>query len=293
MPCGVRGPALIALMGLVFLGSTTTHPEVQARKDLPLADLLSRLSRVAKLYRDSALRFACDEEITGSALGGKSYRFEYVYAYSPSEGFKDHRIDPTKRSRREVDLNAYRLPQFLRRAYSWAFIFSESAQKRHRYEVLGEDRLFERAAFKLRFEPIPPYQENLNDWFGTAWIDRDTFQILRVEALRADQYEKKKEFESEIGNASTYRLWGRRKNYLIEETSTDFSVEKNGMRFPGAVLIVLSRYVIPGRDETQRYQESTVYRIGQTYTNYQFFTVRTREDIQGIVSGSTGQGSPK
>jgi len=70
-------------------------------------------------------------------------------------------------------------------------VFGAARQKLHRYQILGEDTALGRTALKLRFEPIPPYREELNSWFGTAWIDRETSQLLRVEAMKPTSTRKK------------------------------------------------------------------------------------------------------
>jgi hypothetical protein len=256
-----------------------------------LEEILDHLSRAAGLYRDSALQFSCDEDISGSGLGGKSYHFEYIYVYSSSRGFEDYRTEPGAPRPREIDLNAYRIPQFLRRAYSWIFVFSETARKHHRYAMVGEDDALGRAALKLAFEPVPPFKRDLNEWFGTAWIDRETFEILKVEALQRDEHRKQMEFEEDLARSSTHDARGRKRRYQIERVSTEFSLEKNGMRFPGKVVITLSERAIPGEDGAP-FDESTVYRIEQVYANYRFFSVRTLEEVRAIVSGPSRLASP-
>ena len=57
------------------------------------------------------------------------------------------------------------------------------------------------------------------------------------------------------------------------------------MRFPGKVVIEMTRYAIRTRKGVRTSEESPVYRVKQTYSNYQFFSVRTREEIQDLVSG--------
>jgi hypothetical protein len=281
-----------ALGGNVSPPRAITPPGTLAAGGPRLEETLDHLSRAAGLYRDSALRFSCDEEIAGSGLGGKTYRFEYIYVYSSSRGFKDYRTDPAARRPREIDLNAYRIPQFLRRAYSWIFVFGEAARKHHRYTIVGEDVAFGRAALKLAFEPIPPFKRDMNEWFGTAWIDSETFQLLKVEALHRDEHRKQKEFEADLARSSTRHPRGRKKRYHIERVSTEFSFEKNGMRFPGKVVITLTELAIPGEDGATPFDESPVYRIEQTYANYRFFSVRTLDEIQAIVSGPSRLAPP-
>ncbi|HET8946321.1 MAG TPA: hypothetical protein VFQ07_05010 [Candidatus Polarisedimenticolia bacterium] len=240
---------------------------------------LDRLGRVAGLYHDTALKFASDEEITGTGLPTPC-RFEYIYVYSASQGLRDYRTLPGRQ--REVDPGACRIPQFLRRAYSWVFVFAADARKHHRYAIAGEDEALGRAAIKISFEPIPPFRRGVNEWFGTAWVDRETSQILKVEALQHEEHRKQEEIEKDLASpAGGARLHG--KHRAIERVTTEFSVEKNGMRFPGRALILRTDFKIPG--EAAPFDESTVYRIEQNYTHYRFYGVRTKEEIRAIVQG--------
>ena len=183
---------------------------------------------------------------------------------------------------RRVILEKSRVPRFLSQAYSWAFVFAAARQRLHRYEILGEDTALGRTALKLRFEPIPPYREELNSWFGTAWIDRETSQLLRVEAMKSDQHAEEGRLEADLAGSL---VWSGLRRYLIERVSTDFTVEKNGMRFPAKVVIEMTRHVVRTRDTGRTSQVSPVYRVVQTYGHYQFFSVRTQEEIRDMVSG--------
>ena len=271
----------------------TAPPEPGAEDGTGLEGLLDRLGRAAGLYRDTALRFSCDEEITGTGLAGAPYRFEYIYVYSASQGFQDYRTVPGTKRPREADPNAYRIPQFLRRAYSWIFIFGADVRKHNRYAIAGADDALGRAALKVTFEPIPPFRRDVNEWFGTAWIDRETFQILKVEALQHEEQRKQKELEEDLAGSPTGHPRARRTRHQIERVTTEFSVEKNGMRFPGKVVIALTEFVVPGEGGSAPFDESPVYRIEQTYTNYRFFSVRTRDEIRAIVSGPSSPAPPR
>ena len=255
-----------------------------APEKLQLNDVLLRLGRVARLYRDSALSFSCEEKISDTGLGHRTYHFQYTYVYDKSKGFLDYRTRPG--SDRELDLNSYRIPRILRKAYSWAFIFEESRHKLYRYEILGEERIADTDALKVRFDPIAPYRRELNEWFGTAWIDRKSFQLLRVEAMRADEYSKWREFQEALEKAGRSGET-KKKHYLVERISTDFTVQRNGMRFPGQVDIQMYAYTIPRNAVAEVHEESIVYHVQQVYSNYRFFNVRTKEEIRDLVSGRT------
>ena len=277
----------LSILLMVLMLSRAPAPEVPAAAQVPgdarLEDLLERLARVSELYRDAALRFSCEETITDSGLGGGTSRFDYIYVFDPRDGFKDYRTRKVRGRLRRVTLEKSRVPRFLSQAYSWAFVFAAARQRLHRYEILGEDTVLGRTALRLRFEPIPPYWEELNSWFGTAWIDRETSQLLRVEAMRPDQRAEQGRLEADLAGGL---VWSGLRRYLIERVSTDFTVEKNGMRFPAKVVIEMTRHVVRSRDTGRTSKVSPVYRVEQTYDHYQFFSVRTQEEIRDMISGA-------
>jgi len=277
--------ALILLGPRLPLDADPTPAGADPASPIPLSEALDRLSRVAKLYRDSALSFSCDERITDEGVQDRSFDFDYVYVYSDVHGFADYRTDPRDPAHLPVRMHRYHLPRYLLMAYSWAFVFDESRQKLHRYEIGGWEDFGGRRALAVRFEPIPPYRAGVNDWFGTAWIDADSFQILEVRALKAADQRKQEKLEREFAKPGPGPPPGVGAGYLIEKVSTDFSVEKNGMRFPGTVVIWNSRYRIQEKDSVKGIQEAPVYRVTQSYTNYRFFNVRTEEEIRDLVRG--------
>jgi hypothetical protein len=121
------------------------------------------------------------------------------------------------------------------------------AQERHRFDVEGEDEVLGTPALRVRFDPLPPYVLGLNEWVGPAFVDRRTFQPLRVEAYQVSDWEKK-----------TARY------------TTDFDVVEHGMRFPGQVRVRSPRGILS---------------VTQTYKRYRFFGVRARQEIHVFVLG--------
>jgi hypothetical protein len=255
-------------------------------------NLLRRLAGVARLYSDAALRFACDETIV--AEPGGTHRFEYIYVYGSDRKFRDYRTRPGSRSGREVDPAAAHLPRWLGQAYCWAFLFGEKRWSQFHYELRGDSEALGRPALLLRFEPVAPIEKNVNDWYGTAWIDRESAQILRVEAETPDDHGQRTKFLRRLagGPAATA---GPESNYFDFETvTTEFGFEKNGMRFPTEVTIERSRYTVPGR-RGRLFDRTIVYRVRQTYDDYRFFSVRTADEIRSILSGGAeapGAGLP-
>jgi hypothetical protein len=277
--------------------------------------LLERMAGVAELYSDNALRFSCDEEITythfsssGRVQDRRRYDLRYLYTYeqgseSPTDAegarrgsLADYRTIRDENAGdgtyREIQLEELALPNYLKRAYSWAFLFEESRQARYQYEILGEENMHGVDALILGFDPIPPYVKTVNDWFGKAWIDKESFQLLRVEANSSDALTDNGEEEGEEEEQDVYRA----QTFTVTRITTDFAVEKNGMRFPSHAILTASvsqrlaeaanlLAAITGDMEEYDGEVRTVFRVDQTYNDYRFFNVRSETEIRDKVMG--------
>lgn len=274
----------------------TARAEEPARGDAPspaaaLDPILGRLGRLAQLYRDQALQFTCDERIDyqDRANVREIHDFEYIYVYDDAGGFLDYRTLPHAGVRKgappaEIDPATYRLPFFVRRAYSWIFIFEPGKEHMYRYTLEGKETLRGRRACRVRFEPIPPYVVDLNDWVGTAWVDGEDFQLLRIEAQKVDQLKRKLEFERLRSGADPIKDHAG-EIYSFWEVDTDFKGQKNDLAFPDVILTTRRECTAkPGA----RGIKSACWRaftVRQTYSNYRFFSIRTREEIHAFLSG--------
>jgi len=147
---------------------------------------LTRLARVAELYRDTALSFSCQEQIEYRGKSTGRIQFAYLFIHDDDGKFRDYRTWRTGTTAsakgEEVDPANYHVPRFLQSAYLWAFIFRADRQPHHAFFNLGEDTVLGRPALKIGFQPKGTILKGWNDWTGIASIDRETSQILRVEA---------------------------------------------------------------------------------------------------------------
>jgi hypothetical protein len=263
-------PALLAVGAPAVATRPTTAPGLET--------WLPRLDRVASLYRGTALSFTCTELMSWVDRNGRArrQRFEYVYVDDEQQGLKDYRMDPSLRTdlaaTHEVRPADYGVPRYVENGFSWIVLFQRSRWGSHRYEFLGEGRALKRAAVRIGFRPIPPYRKGVNEWEGEAWFDRETAQILRVEARRPGDYPQNPEQLMMIGNDPALRL----------RVIADYKIEKHGMRFPGLIRLELV-HVDPG---TGASIEASVPRVEQEYRNYRFFEVRTAAEIHELVFGA-------
>ena len=248
-----------------------------------LEPVLACLSRVAKLYRDEVLSFACIEKVkwSGRHIAPGSRKYSYVYSYSEDGGFQDRRFEAgpnALRPRKEVDIARSGIPRYLRRAFLWVFLFRDSRQPYHKYERIGHDTVFGQRAVMISFEPRLPIREEVNDWYGTAWVDVDACQLLKIEAYAPESWHYKRMYEQH-GNVQEHGLY-------VETVATEFGVQKNGMRFPSTVEIV-SR---SATGWSYRPRNTRTLRVRQTYDHYEFFRVRTEDEVSSQIMGVTHLG---
>lgn len=289
--------ALAALSGIAATGSPASSAGDPAMPQLEM--ILARLARVAELYRDRALRFTCDESIyyTGHAEP-VVHRFRYIYRHEEGK-LHDYRVPRGRAARRsdakneEIALANYGLPTYLLRAYSWIFIFAEENRSRFRFEREGPDRVFGRPAVRVRFEGIPPFDEEINVWFGTAWVDRESSQLLQIEALHAKDHAESAAMDAALAAGGDDDEWAYRPSYTFATYRTEFDEEKNGLRFPSRVLIRRTEHAIVRRGAGWAPLPAPIYLITQTYKKYRFFGVRTAEEIESIVLGRGGASAPE
>jgi len=269
----------LLVTALLLLGGTPqTTPEAPA-----LPELLMGMDRASRLYLDTALRFTCDETITEPFSAPRIRHFQYIFVHEPDGSLQDYRMSKGKGVRPEVDLGKLGFNHFLNRAYFWVLIFNSKRQKLFRYEGLGEAEALGVKAQMILFEPIPPYQEAINDWFGTAWVDPETFQILRVQAMKADKHENWENLKRDLELATAGDEEPAGRYYEIQTTSTEFGMVKNGMRFPSRAEIVSSLYSLSKAVPTARANLARQERTVQTYKRYKFYGVRTREEIRNLL----------
>jgi len=254
-----------------------------AQPDPPaLPEILIGLDRASRLYLDTALHFTCNETITVPFEGAHRVgRFQYIFVHGPDGAFLDYRMPRGKGVRQEADPGKLGFQSYLQRAYFWVLVFNSARQRHFHYTALGKGEALGVMAQLIRFEPIPPYREAINDWFGTAWVDPQTFQILRVQAMKADKHETWERMRRDLelrtaGDEESGRY------YEIQTATTEFGMVKNGMRFPSRAEVVSSLYYFskswPDQAVLAR-EERTV----QVYKGYRFFGVRTKDEVRDLL----------
>jgi len=251
---------------------------------------LTRLARVAELYRDNALGFACQETIAYSGKASGRLQFAYLFIRDENKRLRDFRTWKTgttaKQRGQEVDLRDYHVPRFLESAYLFAFAFRSDRQPLYRFNVTGNPPGGGRSAIRIEFIPRNPIRKGLNDWVGYASVDSETSQILEVEAYTPANWNRLVRRDMDVATARE-RDPRREENatYDIERVVTEFGFEKNGMRFPSHVEITTTRFkvVLGAIDDALR--ENRLQTVTQDYSRFEFFSVRSSEEIKRFVDG--------
>jgi len=271
----------LVLAGTAPGGGDEPASPPQGQSPRTLEAWLERLDEVAALYRDKALSFSCRETIVWNQTPGEDgrVRFDYLYVFDDRTGrLEDHRTLPgdagKEGARQEYSPAQAGVPRFLRSGMLWPMIFQRSRWPRHHYTLLGDGEALGRPAVRIQFDAIPPYQPDVNGWFGTAWVDRETGQILHVEAFIPEAYRIWRRFQEYLAGGPP------RGPYLFERIDTDFGVERNGMRFPSRVWIEEANYRAAGSRPTTRHKATPVMTVEQTFDQYRFFGVRTEAEIE-------------
>ena len=134
-------------------------------------------------------------------------------------------------------------------------IFDEHVQKNFDYRIAGREKIGETSAVVIDAKPKPGAQPT-RSLFGKAWVDPATGDILRIEWS-----------ESRVGNFDVFARRGERFKRTPRLTiRSEFTVEKNGLRFPSR-LAVEEAYL---KDSGKAFVRS---RTDVVYRNFKFFTV--------------------
>lgn len=281
------GPAAAAL-GLTLILTVNAQT---GREDLAVQALLDRLARSASIYRENALRFSCEETIRWSGRGGRHSlartagreRFGYVFIHKDEEGYTDYRTRLKRRTGKKVPRRVtpaeFNVPRYLGSAYLWIFTFKRDRWPHHEYKLMGEETVLDRRAVKLGFKPILPVVEGINDWYGTAWIDVETAQLLKVEAYTPADQRRREEMERHAaGDAVNEWI------YDVERITTWFEIELDNLRFPSRVEIRRINYNLERGKNGYKVRPDAVLQVDQTYQHYEFFGVSTREELGTVAA---------
>jgi len=134
-------------------------------------------------------------------------------------------------------------------------LFGERFQPDYDYAVAGRDNVGKAKVLIIDAHPKPGAPETTN-LYGKAWIDPDTGDILRIEWN-----------DDRVGRFEVFRNRGERYGLTPRlAIRSEFSVEKNGIRFP-------SRLFVEEAYRNVRGEMGVRSRTEVVYKDFKFFTV--------------------
>jgi hypothetical protein len=270
-----------------------------------LSYILERLARVAELYEGQALSFIALEEIRDRQEGKRTwlwrkertFKFEYIYGtvdeddaeragdilpgvymdYRRKAGGKGEELAP------DEIVEKLGLAALVSRGFSFPVGFRRSVQSLHRYEIVAQEEVFDRPAVVVSIEPLPPHRLGLNNWYGRAWIDSETYLPLKFELFEPEDFtERSKLLAAERGE-------GVEGEYTFTTMTALFEIVQNGMRFPSQITQERRMVNLRGLRSGRERSESEVFLVTQTYSEYRFFNIRTEEEIHEMIFGGTAR----
>lgn len=230
---------------------------------------MRKTGEYCRLLEKAAIDFVCLEEISEKIDRSRDYpwipirfrRNTYVYDYQFIK--KDYMIEEArilleesgrKRYEKNADLKTAAF-QYRNILFGPIDILSKARQEYFNYRIMTEDEAGKDGVVVL--EAIPKTKERYFA-FGKVWIKKDDFSILKIEW----RPESIRNFEEVAEVAERYES---EPDITI---ITEFSYEKNAIRFPGEYRIIEAYIDKKGK----RFLRSETIVI---YKNYKFFTVET------------------
>ena len=284
-----RAAAAVVLALLSAPALTLGGPALpQAEAAATLEALLAKAAEYCRRLESSAFDFVCREEIretidpkldaaepprpsdpgTSPFLGPtltvrrvKKVKRSFVYDYQcvrAGRAIREVRTQLEENGKRKVVPNAElrtSIVVFGTVLLGPVGLFGEQHQPDYAFAVAGRERVGDVEAVILDAKPKPgaPPSRNL---YGRAWIDPATGHILKIEWS-----------ESRVGRFEAFVQRGKAFKRTPRLTiRSDFSAEKNGLRFPSR-LEVEEAYL---NDKGQAFVRS---RTEVVYKDFQFFTV--------------------
>jgi hypothetical protein len=268
-------------------------PKVEPLPDLPLEAILEKAAAYCDKLERSAFDFVCREEIAEAIdptldaavtrsrpperavyLGATKYtgptivvrnvrkiKHSYVYDYQcvrAGRTIREVRTLLRENGKKKVVPNAdlaTSIIVFGNALLGPVGLFGERFRGSYDFAVAGEERIDKVRALVVDATPRPgaPPTRNL---YGKAWIDPATGDIRRIEWS-----------ENRVGHYGIFeergKLFGRKPRLVIR---SDFSAEKNGIRFPSR-LVVEEAYLKGSGKAFVRSRTEVVY------TGFKFFSV--------------------
>ena len=261
--------------------SQTDNPQSGGQDELKR--ILDKCGEYCEKLSSAALHFVCEETISEEINQGSSgssvavsvsggymvtrggaqniERNKYVYDYQLIN--KDGKIEETRILLKENGKKKYEknAPMKTKRFYSRRAVYGpvgwlgRTQQNKYNYTILKEQTLKRRKVYVIEVRPKEKIEGNPN--FGTIWVDKEDFSVLKIEINQ----------ESLAGFDKIKQESEKQKMTPRITTTHDYFIEKNGLRFPSRT-VCKEVYTSRMRRRYLRLSETVI-----DYDNYKFFLV--------------------
>ena len=278
-------PFILFMAVSVFAATRATSMGMQNGTDeARLQEILRSAGNYCERVKQIALHYICEENIVdlenffqgaSHSLGMlreeralnirrvKRQRYKYDYQLvRKGDGLSEQRIllekNGKKKHKENADLSHLKYhSQYL--IFGPVGFLSLYWQKHFSYSLIGEDTIDGEPVFVIRADPTEVRLDNYS--IGRIWVNGN-FQVVRLEWEPASIQNYEDEILiSRLGPFKKRVVW-----------TVDYTIEKNGVRFPGRQLI----QEIFFRESKNGFEQKTVKRETQfTYDAYKFFIVET------------------
>jgi hypothetical protein len=284
----VLGATVGFLFMMSFFGLSQKTDQAQSSSSIDLQSLLAKLSNYAQRLENSVLDFICREEISEkidyllddgevrpladawSIGAGVSARYRrpavinnsFVYDYQCIRINKQIRETRMLLEENKIKKNE---PNAKLKTSNFVYqtvllgpvgIFAERYLPFYEYKITGQDKIGKKRVVIIEATPVieTPHVTNL---YGKVWVDPATADILKI------QWSEKR-----VGRFNIFEERANRYNLKPRITlHSEFSAEKNGIRFPSS-LFIEEAYINERGRATVRSETSVKYK------DFKFFTVK-------------------
>ncbi len=295
-------PRGLAAVLFIYLAMPSAFPRIEARPPAPqqkppvvnLESLLEKTAEYCRKLESAVLYFICREEISEKidpaldvpppptirswstienwngldsrgavvmSAAPPKIKNSYVYDYQcvrKDEQIRETRTLLQENGKKKNEANAALKTSVILYANAMlgpGGIFRKSYQAEYDYTIVGSDKFERKPVIIVDAKPKPDAPE-ANTLYGKAWIDPVTGNIMKIE------YSEKR-----IGHYEVFEMRGKKYDRTPRVMQrAEFSVEKNGVRFPSKLFVEEAYLNQRGRAFVR--SETTV-----VYKNFKFFTV--------------------
>jgi len=275
---------------LIALGITLAHAPAVSQgggRGAQLEKLLPRLAGRAAVYKETALRFACVEDVTLTEFGKQesikkedSVVHDYLLENTRRNGLQPYRAI-LSRNNKKVSRHQVKPEYGTPEPYAWQLLFVESGQGRFQFDLVDQEFVNPHDTWVIHFIALASYVtgERIEEWEGTVWVDQDTLDILRVEAQPAKEQDT---LEARLAeHRQAFRVLGlsTKKKPRARSLKVEFNLQREELRFPSRSLY--SVHLVDELD-VRRAASSVV----QRFRDYVFFDVESLDKFKAMQEPS-------